>query len=402
MPPTISNLTSIFRSGINMRNYGAIVSNVRNKVIGAVPKDLLGVATRRLPKGGYKQTLSEINQAYEETACILKKVEKLQSDAFERIPATYENFGKISDRTERLGELSYDEVFKYHDKIFDEAETECLLEAESHLLQKLTPIMQDLKNVILTPCGEGNFKRVYKLEFKFANPNKAVAPQALGVYRENVMSINTGNLHLRFLDNLSDEEYAKVMNWSVDYTKKNRARVRHSILEDIKEVKSLDYAKYGHGAIAEANISEYIKYMAGHKLKPEDGIVLPELFSLNGSTPYFVSEFVGKDRKARKVFDYSAFGLRYTDFNLNKSDGNINRDLGEILPLTNSKPSAIVGNPTGTRISKKFSRLNTLDQQLKYLSDLRDKAINEKNLLNKYATLNAINEIVQTRLTVLG
>ena len=171
-------------------------------------------------------------------------------------------------------------------------------------------------------------------------------------------------------------------------------------MSEIKEFSTCNFAEYGHGANAEANAAEYIKHATRHKLGPEDGIVLPELFSLNESAPYFVSEYVGKERQAKRKFDFSALGLQYTDFTLNQSDGTIVRDLGEIVPL--KTPSAIVGNPIGTKISKQFSQLTTLDERLKFLSDLRDKALKEKNLLKRTSTLNAINEIVGTRLTILG
>lgn len=391
MPLAISNLTSIFRSGINMHNYGAIVSNARNRVIGSVPKDLLFATARNLQKGGYKQTISEINLAYEEASVALKKIEKFERNALESVPVNVKNFKKMKNDTKFI------DFCLNNDKIFEEAQTESLLEAESSLMARLLPAMPDLKNVILTPIGEGNFKRVYKLEFKFANPNKTVAPQAIGVYRETPLSIDASNMQLRFLDNISDEAFAKVTKCSMSNVAQNKAERYAEILEQLDAVKKINYGEQGHGAMGEANTAEYIKHRTRHRLKPEDGIVLPDMFCLNDSSQFFVSKYVGKECKAKNPFDYNALGLTYTDAEINmSSEDDIIRDLGGFVSLTGSKPSAIVGSTIGTKISRQFAGLKTDAEKYKYLSNLRNKALKEKNLLNRYYMLGALNEIIAT------
>ena len=88
MPPIVHSLKPFFRSGINMRNYGALITAAKVKTLGKLPNDLLNIVSKSSENGLSKDLITYLNSSYEEAVKILKKIEKAEVQAFCRIPAT--------------------------------------------------------------------------------------------------------------------------------------------------------------------------------------------------------------------------------------------------------------------------------------------------------------------------
>jgi len=403
MPPVIHSFTSLFRAGINMHNYSILAACTKVKTIGKMPKDLLQVVSKG-DKAKYSSEIGNyLNQSFKDTVKILKEMETVEKQAFKRVPATNSKYLDIVHTAKTTKKPSLQDLLKFEDDVFRERQTECLLQAEDLLMKKLSAVIPDLKNVILTPLGEGNFKQAYKLSFEFNTSGKKVAPMVLGVFRDETLSVSIAELNIKFMRNISNKTLADTEQVSINLAKKGRRiflRKQHKML---KSAKSQNYGKYGHGAYAEANNTEYLRYMSGHRVTPKDGIVLSDFYCLEEDTPFVISKYIGKSESAEHAFDFASLGLSHEDFNINPNNdiSGICIDLGGIVPTSmakKEKASSIVGNKLGTRISKQFSRLKTKEEREKYLEELIDSSSKQKNLLDRKDTLNAVEEILGTRL----
>lgn len=74
-----------------------------------------------------------------------------------------------------------------------------------------------------------------------------------------------------------------------------------------------------HGANAEANTTEYIRYMSGHKISESQGLVLPDMFVLSDN-PFSISKFLDGNIHGNK-FNFRRLGLEHSD--LSENPGNL-------------------------------------------------------------------------------
>jgi len=396
MPPIAHSLMPIFRSGINKLNYNAIISGTKGKTVGRLPHSIRDF----IMKGRSAEKCAE--NIYGETAGILRGIDKLERQAFKRIPATNKNYKEIARILDSHTDLSLPigDIYKYADDLFTEKQTEILLQAEESMLGKFKTLMPDLKNIVLSPLGEGNFSRTYKLSFQFNDSAKSIKPQVLKIYRDEPIAVSCAELSLRFLRNVSNKTYAEVEQCCINPKKARKIDIKE-VLQSIKDIKSQNYGSFGHGALAEANTTEYIRYMSGHRINSANGLLLPDMYFF-GDTKFAVSEFLDKNASAKRQFDFGRLGLFHSDFEFNSGNGigGICIDPGGVMPVQSlkGKPSAIVGDKTGTRILKHFSRLNTKEEKAKYIEELIDNSSKQKNLIERSHTLDAVDEILGTRL----
>ena len=141
---------------------------------------------------------------------------------------------------------------------------------------------------------------------------------------------------------LNLSESPKTLNDIVKY----REQIENLFLQQKKAMLAMNRE---HGAAAEANISEYLRYFSGHKITAKDGIEIPAMFSL-GANPYSVSNFVGKNTRATREFSFDRLGLTHGDLHDGNGINGICIDIGGITP----KSDTIVGNKNATRFLKRI------------------------------------------------
>ena len=383
----LTRLKNLFRSGVNYSDYEKILQNTKRKFVGNLPNDILGSIFRLHPENK-KEVIIGTQSVFEETASVLGNINKLEKQAINRMASD----SRSQER--QFYFLSKNKpLLQWKDALYTEKELETIIKAEEVMLRGLKQYFPDAENVVITPLGSGAFGHGFKCEVFGKNGKKLISDKVFKVYREKDIGTLAAEKNQRWLGIVSDEELMEHTIRSVNMIKKvfpgidipipeSAAKVRETMQAQYEFV--ADFAKSSkkiHGAAAEANSSEYLKFSAGHKVSPEDGIVIPYLFGL-GDTRFALSEYIDKSRKATKQFEFGRLGLKHGDFELNPGNNfnGICIDMGGITALSED----IMSNETA----------------LKFLKTLfRTPVPNRKNILEQFKTTVSEKEVSQDIIT---
>lgn len=417
-PGGFSRLKGIFRKGINYQSYQQIVGSAKNKITGNLPEDLLQLIIKKNPadKGG---SIKTAQKAFENAAAFLSETEQIQRQAINRFQISLGNVCKV------IKDFENPKIVQ--DKIFKEKMAKVLSSAETEIMQKLKPLLPEIENIKLFYIGGGAFSNAFKCRILDANKRELVSDIVTKSYKSGTSDTQ---LIMKKLETMfgkySDKEilsYAKVngLKITAEDVKLARAKVRE-ILKSLPAVPSSEYKNFlnsMHGAAAEANSAEYIRYMSGHKLKSSDGLLLPTMYSL-GAKPFSISTYIGENQKAVRRFEFDRLGLEHSDLleNPNNLINGICVDIGGICGkpdmkklytsvksdesaykvMRSASESNIIGNKEATRILKRVQSLKSTAAIDNYIKSLENYAKTCKNELQKKTIMQAINEIRTKRL----
>ena len=337
----ISRLKGFFRSGINYSCYEEMLGVAGRKASGNLPTDIL---SRLISGGGDKKAaIQGTEKLFNEAVDILGEINKLEVQAINRMPQNT-SFAQRMLHYFMKGDVKG--LFRL-DSIYKEKELETIIRAEEKILTEMKKYVPEAKNVVITPLGCGMFGNGYKLQVLGKDGKQIFGDKVLKVYRDKFLMNSFQARSKRYIDNLSDEKLVEQFNKEREMLKKQgitvpektAAEIRKQAQENIefmeqseKETRSI------HGAMAEANTSEFLRFFSGHKVKPEEGIAIPSYFGL-GETKFSLGEFIGRGRKAERKFDFDRLFVQHQDFELNPGNGvnGICIDMGGIIPLTGMK-----------------------------------------------------------------
>ena len=319
-----------------------MLENTKRKVTGNIPDDLLKLVIQHNPENK-KEAILEIQEAFEKAASALSAVNKAEKQAIYRLP--HKN-GETQRKVEQLlynGDVT---TLWKKDSLYAQTELESIIQAEENLLNSLKKYLPQAQNVVITPLGSGQFSMGYKCEVFSTEGKKLISDKAIKVYREQPLVSILSEKNQRFTQYAPDEVILDIEKKSTDRLKKvfgitsgfNRSaeEIRKDVNETLENWNNIfEKLKTQHGAMAEANISEYLRYFTGHKIKPKEGLTIPYMFGL-GDTKFCVSEFVDTSLNASKKFNFMRLGLHHTDYSGKTSKNSINGicfDMGGVVSL---------------------------------------------------------------------
>lgn len=312
-----SRLKCMFRKGINYQSYKNMIATTSRPVIGNIPNDLLQLVIKANPNAK-KQAILKAQEAYIDASYHLTGMTKINIQAINRSRISLDSAVKML-KTDNIASF-------FKDKNFNRKSSEIISKAEQAMLDKFKTILPTAKNVKITNIGQGAYSDVYKCEIFGADGTKLVADRVLKSYKAdnnfNRVLFEKAN---KIFSQYSDEEivsYAMSKGVKLDLNKvKEKRKLFKDTLESIRAQTS-DTNKYMatmHGACAEANTTEYIKYMSGHKISENQGLVLPDMFVLSDK-PFSISKFLDGNIRGNK-FNFERLGLNHSD--LCENPGNL-------------------------------------------------------------------------------
>ncbi len=401
-----SRLKNMFRHGINYNDYSRIVSSASNKTIGNIPQNLLEIIIINNPTTK-KEAILRAQKAFEDANIELSAIDKAQQQLINRTPVTLENFYRyITNLDNGKNTIS--------DKIFENKITEILCKAEGAMYKKLSPIIPNLHNIKMEPIGNGAYSNIFKCQLFDKNGEKIIEDLVIKSYRQGSTTTDMQVQKLfKMLDTYSNEElmkYANANNLKISISNIQSLRDVAKVAKTAKSTKNENrYLDAMHGAFAEANASEYIKYMTGHKVTEKNGLVIPYMFNL-GKNPFCVSKFIDSNiHQANQIYKFERLGLQHTDLWVNPANtiNNICVDMGGIrgcfdnqklnyyakleketgiidfFGLIDSSKSTIVGDKEATRILKEVQNLKSTETVLAYLKSIETRIATTKNELER-------------------
>lgn len=422
-----SRLKGIFRSGINYCSYEQIVSTAKNKTVGNIPHDMLKLVISANPNHK-KEAITAVQDMYTEAAVILSGVEKAQKQAIKRFPNNIESAVKIIENT------MHQKNNFFVDRILEEKIVELALKAEQQIITRLSNIIPNVGNIKISHIGFGAFGNAFKCEIFDTNGKKLVADRVIKTFHDD--SDFALNLLKKINSIISKYSSKNIEQYS---SKMGKTLSKDDIQAELEKVKKLIEAesqisetskRYNgmlHGAMAETNTAEYIRYMAGHKVGEKQGIVLFDMVNM-GEQPYAISKFV--DSKFTGIFtppfNLKRLGLGSTDINPQNSINGVCIDIGGICPhldlkafkeymeasgmvfspdnvvkgMLKATKTKIVGDKISTRILKRLSHAK-LDERENIIKDLIQEAEKSKDLIYKRKILETIREIKEKKLVML-
>ncbi|MCQ2739876.1 MAG: hypothetical protein MJ237_06580 [bacterium] len=371
----ISRLKGFFRSGINYAHYDEMLGVAKRKASGSLPKDILSsVMSNNADK---KTAIQRTEIIFNNTANILGEINSLEKQSINRLQLN--NDGVIS-KLKYFMEKRDIKGFFHSDPTFMQQELETIIRAEEKMLNEIKQYLPNIQNVIITPLGSGMFKNGYKLQCIDKNGQKIFTDKVLKVYREDNLICNFIRKVVRYVNTLSDEELIKKCNKERKFFDEQLGITIPDASADELRKSAEEFLNYAeipnaevfrtNGAMAEANISEFLRYFSGHKLPPEEGIAIPSLFGLN-KTQFSLGEYINNRTKAKKKFDFKRLFLQHRDLEVNpdNSINNICIDMGDIVPLLETKEGyEFLSNKQNIRILKSL---------LSKPKDIRDKILEE-------------------------
>lgn len=372
-----SRLKRFFHHGINYSNHEQNISMTRNPIIGNIPHDILDIIIKENPQNK-KNVIQNIQNAYIETSKILYEAQKLLLQAINRFSPSQDQLLDIIFRKINIKDAS-------QDKIYQEKLTTCLIKAEEVLIREFKKIFPNLNNIILSPIGLGTFGDVYKCQFFDINKQKIIEDKVIKIFQSD-MSLYTKPYKKIYalLKNYSNQEIIELgkkqgHNYNENFLNNYRKSIS-KLISDLKNKKTSNQLLKKHGAFAEANITEYIKFMNGHKVTEKDGLLLPDMYVLSHPS-FHIAKYIDSPIKAKRPFNFQRLGLEHEDLDINpdNSINNVCIDVGGIsrasknicqksdMFLTESELSAIteqeqhsviVGDKENTKILKKIINNN--------------------------------------------
>ena len=308
-----SRLKNIFRKGINYQSYENMVSTTSHPIMGNIPNDLLQLILKANPITK-KQAILKAQEAYINASYLLTGMTKINIQAVNRSKISLDSAVNML-KSDNIGLL-------FTDKIYNEKSTEIILKAEQAMLDKFKTILPMAKNVKITNIGQGAYSDVYKCEIFGTEEKKLVADRIIKCYKsDNNFNRTLFEKTNKIFSQYSDEEivsYARSKEIELDLNKvKEKRKLFKDTLESIK-LQTSDTDKYMatmHGANAEANATEYIRYMNGHKISESQGLVLPDMFVLSDN-PFSISKFLDGTIHGN-MFNFKRLGLEHSDLSTN-------------------------------------------------------------------------------------
>lgn len=401
-----SRLKDVFRGGINLSQYQKIIDTAKNPTIGNLSDDLINLIIKNNPfnKG---EKIKAVQSIFDEVACALSNVEKLELDALKRFKPSIDNAVKIleSSKTGVNKNVALDAVF-------DKKLLKLLSDTGESMTKKLQSILPDLNQVNISIIGEGSFGQTFKCEFLKENAEKLVSDKVFKTFRtdpnysEKYLNCLNDVLNKFSVKNLYKTCKSRGIDVSKDFISEQKDTIG-MISKALKESNGTETcAQKFHGVAAEANITEYLRHHSGHKIGPKQGLVLPDMFRF-GKNPYQISEFVGDGMQASERFSFKRLGLFHTDLDLNpgNSINGVCVDIGGVVPypvmsapvegsglnLFGNCTSSIVGDKFSTRLLKRFMSCKDSDK-MAFLDDLEKNAVNVKNRIDRKKILDFVTE----------
>lgn len=405
-----SRLKGVFRSGINYSQYDKIVSTAKNTVIGNLPNDMLSLIIKSNPFNK-ADSIKTIQGAFDDAVINLSKIDKVEINAMKRFKPSSDNVVKLF-KTQDF----------YIDEIFQRDLAKITLETERILLKKIQPVLSDLASVRISHLGLGAYGNTFRCDFLNSSGEKLINDKVIKIFREYDYSTTYIDTITNVLNRFSIKNIMRTLKKSKINVKKEQIEQQQKMFTRISEALKSNECEYMariHGANPEANISEFLKFYSGHKVKPSDGLVIPDMFKL-GKNSYQISEFVGKTTKATKKYNFERIGLEHSDLSLNPGNriNGICIDIGGIVPSTSSSKvelaaqlqksgekvdpskqffevysSSIIGDKFMTKLLKRFMNCKTVDERLTYLKNLEESAKNTKNCIERRKILSTVEEI---------
>ena len=308
-----SRLKNIFRKGINYQSYENMIGTTSRPIMGNIPNDLLQLILKANPNTK-KQAILKAQETYADASYFLTGMTKINIQAVNRSKISLDSAVNML-KSDNIGLL-------FRDKIYNEKSTEIILKAEQAMLDKFKTILPTVKNVKITNIGQGAYSDVYKCEIFGAEGKKLVSDRVVKCYKsDNSFNRTLFEKTNKIFSQYSDEEivsYARAKGVELDLnTIKEKRKLFKDTLEGIK-LQTSDTDKYMatmHGANAEANVTEYIRYMSGHKISEGQGLVLPDMFVLSDN-PFSISKFLDGNIHGNK-FNFQRLGLEHSDLSTN-------------------------------------------------------------------------------------
>lgn len=337
-PCTISRLKGFFRSGINYSCYEEILNTTKRKASGSLPKDILSCLI--LNNTDRKSAIQGTENLLTKTADILGEINKLEIQAINRMP--------IKDCFYQMSHLfmggDVNGLYR-SDALFKEKELETIIRAEEKTLSEIKKYIPEIQNVIITSCGGGKFGIVYRLQILGKDGQQIFGDKALKVYRGDSFWRSFEERCKRYMKNTSDTSLVENFNKERELYKKHGiilpAKTAEAIRSKAKENLELIFkseTKSIHGAPAEANISEFLRFFSGHNVTSKEGIAIPTFYSL-GNTKFSLGEFVGKNIQPKRKFYLERLFVKNDDIELTPDNAinGIYVDMGGIIPLLDTK-----------------------------------------------------------------
>ena len=358
----LSRLKNFFRAGINYSDYGKILQNTERKFTGNLPTDVMESIFRLHPENK-KEVILGTQSVFEETASVLGNINKLEKQAINRMPST-----PRAQERQVYFMIKNKLNLSWADASYKEKELETVIKAEETMLRGLKKYFPEAENVVITPLGSGAFGHGFKCEIFGKGGKKLINDKVFKVYREDNLAVLMAEKNKRWLKTVSDEDLLEHSQRAARMFNKaypdfqiplptSGAEIRKTLNEQYEMVSTcLQDVQKVHGAVAEANTSEYLKFAAGHKISPEDGIAIPYMFGL-GSTKFSLAEYIDKTRKATKEFEFGRLGLKHGDFKLNPGNNfnGICIDMGGVSPLSED----LMSNDMALKFLKKLFRTSS-------------------------------------------
>ncbi len=355
---TISRLKGFFRSGINYPHYEKMLKLAERKASGSLPNDIISclISNNKDKSTAIKAT----EKIFCDTVNILGEINILEKQAINRMSQSQDTQARIFNFIER-GDIK--RLFRL-DSIYKEKEIETIIRAEEKMLSEIKKYIPETQNIVITPLGSGIFGNGYRLQVLGRNGQPIFGDKAIKVYRESFLGKIFEERNKRFADYMPDEklieQYRKVYeSLGMPVPNISASEIRKKTLENYKVHEKRDTAlKIQHGAMAEANISEFLKFFSGHKVTSKDGIAIPSFFGLD-KTKFSLGEFICKKTKAERKFDFERLFLKHEDFEYGLDNGinGICIDMGGIVSLLGEqKGQEIFSSKNNMHIIKSFFR----------------------------------------------
>lgn len=384
-----SRLKRVFRSNQNYNDYEKIVHSAKNKIIGNIPKELIEIILKKYPDKK-AEVIKEVQQAFSNTALILKQCESLHIKCLGSIKEPKQEMDFIINSLLCKKEKS---ILQYTDK---KQEAELLNQASQTLKNSLKGLLPDDAKVNISNFGSGFFGNIYKLEMKKGSEN-IIHPRVIKVYKD----LSLGGDFSKVYNNKFDELLGKYSPAQIsEEIKKHpllskrdvdiayRELEMKMLLGDNYDSWDEDFIKSMlnmHGIYAEANSAFRLKDILGHNIS-KTNVVDFDLFDLDKK--YAVIMCANNSLPGIKsLVNYDLLGLKYTDNNESNIVSGRYIDFGGIVLR---RPE--FSDKTCLKYFKKFNNIVNSKEQLKFLNrqlkftenpkmPLRDKVLNAINII---------------------
>lgn len=311
--------------GLTADTYEKLALLGEEQTVGNLPADMLKAIKKR--GGNIDAAIKRVTEGFKQAARDLSGLPKAEIEKLEQRAASQSELTVAKDtliKTQRPQPI-------------DLTQDLCRMQSDA-----ATSLMESLRGIMpfwggsvhAKYLGSGMYKNAYQFSFLNAKGKKVFEDVVIGVYKTPEEIVK-----LKGLREFVPQKIFAQMNDSelMQYLEKHYLRGGNSAaeakrlaskefdqirkigenlsLEEIEKpiAKRVAAGKKYHGVMAEANATEYIRNLIGHRLTPENNYVLPDMFCI-GSNPFSVSRFVSSDMQApKKAVNTFLLGLQHGD-----------------------------------------------------------------------------------------